>query len=209
MLSEFAHHVGIPKDPRTATYEEIRQAVKETYNIALGGIAFREALKIACERNSQVNDYVPRVIGENKDYLSLEDNHKLGPILELLRKDPNIVFVGERPIVMKWNPDETIKHKDKDKENLSDLSDLSDASIPDPTQKNIESLHNERKSVKNQVGAQNTTSETSDTSDSNRKDIPSGIIKASFDGKTYRCRYCGLEGKGKDSFKGHVCTSSS
>ena len=76
-LGEFKHHVGVPKDPRDVTYQEIRQIVQETYNIVPGGIAFKDAIDKACERNSQVNDYLPRGIGHDKDYRSLEDNSKL------------------------------------------------------------------------------------------------------------------------------------
>jgi DNA replicative helicase MCM subunit Mcm2 (Cdc46/Mcm family) len=155
MLGAFKHHVGITRDPRDVTYHEIRQIVKETYNIVPGGITLRESIEKACERKSQVNDYLRRGIGEGKDYLNLGDNIKLRPILELLRKDPNIIFVGERPIVMKWNPD---GNGNDENVTLSDVSDVSDATLTDPfEQDNI---------ADTKKGNQNVTSETSLTSDS-------------------------------------------
>ena len=152
-LSEFKHHVGIPRDPRDVAYQEIIQIVKDTYNIVPGGIEFRETVKMACERNSQVNDYLGRGIGHDKDHLSLEDNSKLKPVLELLRINPNVDFVGEKPIVMKWKPDG---------KNISDVSDVSDAPFRDRSQKNEESVQLGRKNPKNQEGVQKPTKKSND-----------------------------------------------
>ena len=197
-LSEFKHHVGIPRDPRDVAYQEILQIVKETYNVVPGGIEFREAVKIACERNSQVKDYLGRA---SKDYLSLEDNSKLKPILELLRKNPNIVFVGEKPIVMKWNPDNHDKN-----DMLSDVSDVSDVPSRPPTQKNDESLQLGRKNTKIEGGVQKGTSDTPDTPDSNNDNQrPKGIYKASWSGDVWACRYCGLNGNKSSMWEHHGC----
>ena len=133
MLSEFAKHVGIPRDPRDASYQEIRQVVKESYNIIPGGIEYREATKKACERNCQVNDYLSRGITDGKDPFSLRDNSKLKPVLELLRKDPNIIIIGEKPLVLKWNPDGSYN---SDGKHPSDASDVCDANFPEPSKNN-------------------------------------------------------------------------
>ena len=47
------------------------------------------------------------------DKSKLKHNHKLQPILELLRKDPYIEFIGKRPIVMRWNQMRNLTQKDK------------------------------------------------------------------------------------------------
>jgi hypothetical protein len=73
---------------------------------------------------------------EGEEYLKLQNNHKLRPILELLRKDPHILIVGENPIVLKWQPD--IKPlTTMSKEVLNDLNDVNDVDFSEPHQTNM------------------------------------------------------------------------
>ena len=152
-LSEFKHHVGIPRDPRDVVYELVKQIVKETYNIS-NGIEFIEAIKKACERDSLAMGYLGKDGKIEGDLLKQRHNFKLRPILELLRKDPYINIIGENPIVLQWHPDGR----------LGDESDVSDVDISDPPCKNEESLQLWRKDTKYQEGDQKGTSPTSPTS---------------------------------------------
>ena len=102
--------MGIPQEPRDVAYGEIRQIVKETYNIVPGGIEYLEAVKKACQRNTLVMDYLVKDDKSLVDSLDQGANFKLRPIAELLRKDPHIVIVGEKPMVMKWDPNGNFGH---------------------------------------------------------------------------------------------------
>ena len=226
MLNEYKYYVGIPQEPRDVAYGEIRQIVKETYNIVPGGIEYLEAVKKACQRNTLVMDYLVKDDKSLVDSLDQGANFKLRPIAELLRKDPHIVIVGEKPMVMKWDPNGNFGHTRTEKI-LSDVSDVSEVGFSDPSKNKSESEKQSSKSLaiptpdmdtnttncpdfqdvkknignvfgddKSQGGSQKGTSDTSDTSHR--------IHKASWSGDVWACRYCGLMGD-KASFEGRDC----
>lgn len=138
MLKEFRHHVGIPKDPRDVSLDEIRQVVKETYNIVKGGIEYIEAVKKACQRNALVMDYLVKDRNLKGEYLKQKNNNKLRSILYLLRNDLHIVFIGENPIVMKWNPGPSNFSSSNTYNGsiLDDVNDVNDVHISDALGKN-------------------------------------------------------------------------
>ena len=150
MLKEYNQLVGIPREPRDVVYGLMREIVKETYNIS-NGIEFIEAIKKACERDSLAMGYLGKDGKIDGNLLKQKHNFKLRPILELLRKDPHIMVVGENPIVMQWNPNPMSD------EILGDESDVSDVDFSDPPNKNtiVES---------EEEGDQKTASPTSPTS---------------------------------------------
>ena len=197
MLSEFKKHVGIPVDPRDTCYYEMRQIVKETYNIVEGGIEFSEAAKKVSERNSLLKGiHVKDGNMENWDNFRLEHNSKLKPILDLLRKDPHILIVKEHPIVMKWDPD---PDPNVSKKGVNDVADVADVYFQDPHE-NFHVAQEMKGGFEEdailQWGSQKEASATSATS--------ARIYKASWTGDVWACRYCGLKGD-RPSMEKHDC----
>jgi DNA replicative helicase MCM subunit Mcm2 (Cdc46/Mcm family) len=92
MLCNFAQTVALTRNPRDIAVEEICQVVKE-----LNGspIAFVEAAKIACEKNQQLRYYIGTIF-------ELSKNWKIQNILTLIRKNPSIELVNEKPVVLRW-----------------------------------------------------------------------------------------------------------
>jgi replicative DNA helicase Mcm len=97
ILQNYQQTVAISKKPADTSYQEIREVVKEHNGFP---ISYVEATKEAYRRNEQVKYYL------NTDKkLDLESNWKFRNILDLLRKDPSIDIVDEKPIVLRWKDD--------------------------------------------------------------------------------------------------------
>jgi replicative DNA helicase Mcm len=97
LLENYQQTVAISKKPVDIAYQEIRKVVKEHNGFP---ISYVEATKEAYRRNEQVKYYL------NTDKkLDLESNWKLRHVLDLLRKDPSIDIVDEKPIVLRWKDD--------------------------------------------------------------------------------------------------------
>jgi hypothetical protein len=74
-------------------------------------ITFEELIKTACDRNLQVGKYIGSIF-------YLDGNHKLRPILDMLRNHSNIKQVQKRPITLQYF--------------ANDANDANDATIETP-----------------------------------------------------------------------------
>jgi DNA replicative helicase MCM subunit Mcm2 (Cdc46/Mcm family) len=97
MHSNFAQTVVLPRD---VALTEICQVIRDHNGYP---IAYVEAAKIACERNPQVKYYLG-----NK--LELSKNWKLDNVLSLLRRNPSIQLVSEKPVVVRWRVDKSVEN---------------------------------------------------------------------------------------------------
>jgi DNA replicative helicase MCM subunit Mcm2 (Cdc46/Mcm family) len=95
ILQHYQQTVAMSKKPVDIAYQEICAVVKEHNGFP---ISYVEAVKQACNRNEQVRYY----LGNDKK-IDLENNWKLRPILDLLRKDSSIGVNDGKPIVLWLN----------------------------------------------------------------------------------------------------------
>lgn len=100
------------RNPRDLVLEEFRYIIKNSFT----GTEIHELCKIACEKDSIIKEYLGTI-------WSIDRNSKLRNIIELLEKDPNIVIIKNKPLVLKWKI-ESMKRIPS-----SDLSDLSAMSV--------------------------------------------------------------------------------
>jgi hypothetical protein len=92
ILQQLQQMVNIVTDPSDEAYN----ACLEILRGFIGAIQFDELIKMACDRNLRVRNYIG-------DKHKLRENSKLRPILEKLRNHSQVNTISEKPIVLKWN----------------------------------------------------------------------------------------------------------
>jgi MCM AAA-lid domain/MCM P-loop domain len=124
ILLNYQQTVPVSRNPRDIVYEEVCVITKEQQNNKL---TFIEAIKIVCSRKIEAKHY----LGDKTD---LEHNWKLRPILELIRKNPEIDVIDGKPILLQWKGDITKSeicdnsiNRSKDESMETDVTEVSDA----------------------------------------------------------------------------------
>ena len=135
MMAQYGPTVGMVTGPREVTYK----AFLEILQISGSGITIVELCELACKENQQIADYLG-------NRWSVEQNHKLRPIVDMLLNHHKIKLIHIRPMTFKW-----IAAADD-----TDLTDLTDVKI------NISLLQNQQEDR----NKHETTSVTSVTSES-------------------------------------------
>lgn len=100
MMAQYGPTISMVMGPRETTYNEFLDVLQNTH----GGITLEELSRIACKENHNIAEYLGTTY-------SIEHNHKLRSVLDVLLNNSNIKKVGSKPIVLKW---------------ISDASDASD-----------------------------------------------------------------------------------
>jgi hypothetical protein len=113
ILQQIDMVVASPTNPRDVAYEECLSILMESRF----PISFEELVKIACERNKQVERYIGKSF-------RLDENRKLRPILDMLRNHSRVKEVQMRPVVLQYMLSDHSDHSDH-----SDLSSNTPAKI--------------------------------------------------------------------------------
>ena len=93
ILLNYQQTVPVSKNPRDIIYEEVCKIVKEHQD---NKITYSRSNK---NRSVQEEVEIKQYLG---DKIDLEHNWKLRPILELIRKNPEIEVIDGKPILLHW-----------------------------------------------------------------------------------------------------------
>jgi hypothetical protein len=173
ILQQLQQMVNIVTDPSDEAYNTCLE-------ILLGftiSIQFDELIKMACERNVRVGNYIG-------DKYKLRENSKLRPILEKLRNHSQVMTVSEKPIVLKWN---NIGHGLSPNEgSICDVCDACDESSI--ALKNESSSNDTDNDIVMTPNALSHTSHAAHRSNNPMEESTSQI--SSGNGKGFKCFYC-------------------
>lgn len=103
MMAQYGPTVGMVTGLREVTYMTFLDILQKTKS----GITVEELCKKACEQNHEIAEYLG-------NRWSVEHNHRLRHIIDMLLNHSNVRRIGQKPIVLKWISD------------LSDYTDLTD-----------------------------------------------------------------------------------
>jgi hypothetical protein len=116
MWSQYGKVARVIMSPRELTYEMCYRVLQATNS----GMTIYELCKMACNYSDEVHQYIG-------DKWSLENNHKLKPIIDNLMNNSHIRRIGERPLVLRYV--ENTKIVNSFDHSLSDVSDVSDIQL--------------------------------------------------------------------------------
>ncbi len=167
----------------------------------IAGVTFsytvKELIRIACDKNSQLARYI-RAGTSNEDWLSMEHNRRVTNVYDrLLKRHPEIVQVGGKPITLQIPVDSIQKDTTSDTSDATDRpmdggqslksEGLSTDETKSPPESGQQNAASEREKGKNQLrGTPGTLSDVSDASDSKSTNKRKSKSRSKVRGKGWR-----------------------
>ena len=107
MMAQYGPTVAMISSPKDVTYKKFLEILQNTRS----GIVVEELCKIACHESIQISEYLGK-------RWSIDSNHKVRTVVDLLLNHENIKRTQGRPMVLQW-VDSTTTYSD-----YSDYSDI-------------------------------------------------------------------------------------